>query len=85
MPHYNRWPNVDEALPGEEAANLANAIWVDEQPSVGQMDSEYVYMWVDANDNLNIGSLNDAGDSILAMTLNVSVDSGDTGLIGGLL
>lgn len=74
---------VRDAL-AEDQANLANVVWVDQQPSTEQLDSEYVYMWVDANDNLTVGSLDDTG-SLLAMTLNVSVDSGDTGLIGGLL
>lgn len=67
------------------SANLANVVWVDQQPTVEQLDSDYVYMWIDANDNLTVGSLNDTGDSILSLTLNVAVDSGDTGLIGGLL
>lgn len=64
--------------------NMANMVWVDTQPTTDMMDPDYVYAWVDANDNLTIGSLDDSG-SLLAMTLNVTVDSGDTGLIGGLL
>lgn len=64
--------------------NMANMVWVDTQPTTDMMEPDYVYAWVDANDNLTIGSLDESG-SLLAMTLNVSVDSGDTGLIGGLL
>lgn len=66
------------------SGNMANMIWVDTQPTTDMMEPDYVYAWVDSNNNLTIGSLDDSG-SLLAMTLNVSVDSGDTGLIGGLL
>lgn len=84
MAHYNRNQNLDDALPGPESGNLANVIWVDTQPTAEMMDPEYVYAWIDANNNLTFGNVDDAGN-VDAMTLNVSVDSGDTGLIGGLL
>lgn len=84
MTHYNRRQNLDEALPGPEEANLANMVWVDQQPTTEMMDSDYVYAWIDGNDNLTIGSPDDSG-GMQALTLNVSVDSGDSGLIGGLL
>lgn len=84
MAHYNRRQNLEDALPGPEEPNLANVIWVDQQPTTDQLDSEYVYMWIDSNDNLTVGSIDDSG-TLLDITLNVAVDSGDTGLIGGLL
>ena len=52
---------------------------------VSNMEGEYVYQWIDANDNLTVGSVDESTGEKLAITLNVTVDSGDTGLIGGLL
>ena len=75
---------IARALATDEP-NQANVIWVDEQPTADDMEPEYVYEWVDSNDQLNIGGVDESTGEKLSLTLNVSVDSGDTGLIGGLL
>lgn len=67
-----------------EATNMANMVFVDTQPTAEMMEPEYVYAWIDSNDNLTLGNVDDSG-SVQALTLNVTVESGDTGLIGGLL
>ena len=75
---------IARALATDEP-NQANVIWVDEVPTAADMEPEYVYEWVDSNDQLNIGSVDEATGEKVSLTMNVTVDSGDTGIIGGLL
>ena len=70
---------------GMETSNQGNLIWCSNEPLAEEMEPELVYQWIDANDNLTIGSLDEATEEKVSLTMNVTVDSGDTGTIGGLL